>query len=237
MTKLLYLADTYIFEGTAKILSIESIEGKTVIILDQTIFYPQGGGQPSDTGSIANESGEMRIEKVRLNEQGEVLHFGEMIIGNFEVDQEVTLRVDEDKRKLHARLHTAGHFIDICMQRVAPTLHATKGYHFPDGPYVEYEGDIASVETQNLASLLQEEINKQLATDIHVSAHELNEDEMKAKNISAPVGKKARMVSIGDLHECGCGGTHVRNTNEIGKIIIRKISGKEGRIRISYEIL
>ena len=80
-TILLYLEDTYLFQETANIVESGKNENGKYIILDKTIFYPQGGGQPTDTGTIQNENAQFDVSMVRMDENGIVYHYGEYSMG------------------------------------------------------------------------------------------------------------------------------------------------------------
>jgi Ser-tRNA(Ala) deacylase AlaX len=75
MTKLNYLEDTYLFESEATFVEIRENEKGKAIILDETIFYPQGGGQPADRGEITSGDSVFTVNDVRLAEDGIVWHF------------------------------------------------------------------------------------------------------------------------------------------------------------------
>lgn len=76
MTKLIYLDDTYLFEKEAVIVEIKENERGKAVILNETIFYPQGGGQPADKGEIISGDNIFVVNDVRLDETGTVWHFG-----------------------------------------------------------------------------------------------------------------------------------------------------------------
>ena len=148
----------------------------------------------------------------------------------------VTCEVDITRRLLHARLHSAGHLLDVAVTRSGiPGLTATKGYHFADGPYVEYAGELATPETHipTLNNILKELID----ADIHVDIYDISHEEAEKQGYHAPAGKSVRIVGYHGHEPCGCGGTHVRSTREIGAITVRKIGSKKGVVRISYEII
>ena len=102
-------------QETAKILGVSEENGKIILELDQTIFYPQGGGQPYDQGVIENASEVFNVEEVRYVE-GIVKHIGTGY--SFQVGEEVTLKVDESRRKLHMRLHSGGHLLDMAINKI-----------------------------------------------------------------------------------------------------------------------
>ena len=92
----------------------------------QTILYPQGGGQPSDTGSIALAGQEptFTVSLVRKTEDGRILHFGKLSDPDtfFVEGQSVVQRVDGAKRDYHSRLHTGGHIVGLAMQLLFPEM-------------------------------------------------------------------------------------------------------------------
>lgn len=236
MTELLYLENTYQFEAEAKVLVITETERGLAIVLDQTIFYPQGGGQPYDTGVIALESAEFLVREVRLDHDGTVYHFGEFKFGEFAVGSLVQLKIDHERRLEHARLHSAGHLIDVAIVNLAiPNLTPVKGYHFSDGPFIEYEGTLT--EPQSYVGKLETELASLIAADLPITAVNLSAEEAAKQGVKAPRGKTARLIKIGDYPGVGCGGTHVKSTKEIGAMGIRKISSKKGRTRVCYWLL
>ena len=132
-TRLDYFENTYCFSSSAILLEILSLEdGKIALVLDATIFYPQGGGQPFDVGIISNDNGKFEVKEVRMKD-GVVHHIGQFISGNFPPNQNVQLQIDVPRREFNARIHSAGHVIDVAMENIGIHLVPTKGYHFPDG--------------------------------------------------------------------------------------------------------
>lgn len=235
MTKLIYLQDTYLNNLSARVIDVRVLEdGRTAVILDQTIFYPQGGGQPCDHGNIYNFQGRFDVNDVRLDKDGVVYHIGEFEDKQFIPGQAVDLTIDMPRRIFNARLHSAGHLIDCAMAQFKLPIRPTKGYHFQEGPYVEYVGDIPN--TPGMIQALEEKVNALIDADLQVQIEQLSEQEALQRGIIVPEGKSARVVCFKEFGPCGCGGTHVRSAKEIGKIIIRKIKSKSGCTRVSYEI-
>lgn len=234
MTTLEYLNDTYKFQLEAKVLEVKTTERGLAVILDKTIFYPQGGGQPADHGKIYSENTVFMVSDVRMDETGTVFHFGEFESGNFNNGDLVKLEVDTDRRKLNARLHSAGHLIDIAAAKAGFGLKAIKGYHFSDGPYIEYEGTIENPE--NYVSIIENVANSLVGENLALNVKEFSPEEARVKGLHAPEGKSARTVNFSGYQEVGCGGTHVKNSSEIDKIIIKKISSKKGNTKIAYSL-
>ncbi len=235
MTKLLYLDNTYLFESEATFLETKENENRKAIILDQTIFYPQGGGQPADTGEITSENSTFKVTDTRLDENGTVWHFGEFQNQEFKPNEKVKLKIDKEKRILNARLHSAGHLIDCAVEKMRiENLKATKGFHFPEGPNVEYEGTLENPE--EFIPELEKTVNELISQNLKLEKRELSPEEAKAQNVWAPPEKSARVVNFEGFSNCGCGGTHVNSTSEIGKIIIRKIKSRKGITKVAYSI-
>ena len=136
------------------------------IILDVTVLHPQGGGQPSDKGIIYNEKATALVDRVIcLREANVVKHIGvlDTVAGDhststeslFPTGSKVNVKVDPERREILSECHTAGHVVDAAMSRCNKILPPTKGYHFLDGPYVEYAGNIPTEEREELLHSLQ----------------------------------------------------------------------------------
>ncbi len=145
-THLSYFVDMFLLEQKAVVLAVENYQdGRLVLILDRTIFYPQGGGQPYDTGVIGNDVAEFNVEEVR-NFDGRVFHIGKFLKGSFNSGDEVICRVDRERRLLNSIYHSAGHLIDVALENLGYILEPSKGHHFPDGAYDEYNAEITQSE-------------------------------------------------------------------------------------------
>src|SRR3989338_8029458 len=161
-TKLLYLDNFSLTTCSATVISCEqenNLENsRTAIVLDQTVFYPQGGGQPYDTGKIFNQHAEFLVTDVRFID-GIVKHFGIFTSGMFALDDTVTCTITIERRNLHSRLHSAGHVVDMAVYQTHPEWIPGKGYHFPDGPYVEYAGSLENIDREKLKAELETTCN------------------------------------------------------------------------------
>lgn len=234
MTYLEYLENTYQFLSEAKVLEVKETEKGTALILDKTIFYPQGGGQPADHGVISSVNGKFIVTDVRLDESGTVHHFGNFVEGKFNLNEIVNLAVEEKRRCLNARLHSAGHLIDVAAKKVGFELNCIKSYHFPDGSYLEYDGSLEN--SDQFLTPITQMVNSLVTENLPLTKRLVSAEEAKRKGLFAPEGKEVRVVNFAGYNEVGCGGTHVTNSAEIGQVVIRKISSKKGHTKIAYNL-
>lgn len=235
-TYLACLDDSYKFEDTATVVEVKQTEdGRTAVILDRTIFYPQGGGQPADTGTIQSTNENYAVSDVRLVD-GRVYHYGTFAEGSFAPSETVKLTILKDRRMLNARLHSAGHLIDVAVQNLGLNLKPGKGYHFPDGPYVEYEGPVSSKD--ELPKLIQQEAERLLRQNLPIKV--TLADSQKAQELCGELptyvdkSRPIRVVAIGDSPGCPCGGTHLKELKDLGNMEISKVRTKADRVKVSY---
>jgi len=181
-TELLYMLDSYLFEESAKVESISDNEdGRKIVLLDRTIFYPQGGGQRFDIGKISNESVTFNVEEVRFVE-GQVLHIGKYENGEFKVGDEVKLQIDKERRILHSKLQSAGHFIDMGIRKIGySSLVPAKGAHYPEWSEVEYEGVIAPEEIESVPQKLQQQLDEMISQGYEVKIEMSTKEQAKEK--------------------------------------------------------
>jgi Ser-tRNA(Ala) deacylase AlaX len=239
-THLKYLDDTYAIADNGIVLRTGRDDRGAYIVLDQTIFYPQGGGQPTDTGFIQSGETVMNVSFVGFSD-GEVLHYITEEPPHFDalVGQSCELHVDKLRRLHHAKLHTAGHVIAGIIDARRGSMRAVKGFHFDDGPYVEFEGKQEG-EAESFLATLQTQIDALINENPAVTAALLTYDELKQRcwNIPSnmPEDKPLRTVTIGQLDASPCGGTHIASLAEIETIFLLKIKSKKGNTKISYRV-
>lgn len=223
-TKLIYLQDMHKVKSQATIKEIINLEdGLSNVILDQTIFYPQGGGQPSDQGFIKSADAVFRVESV-FKQDDIVYHKARKISGDLIIGQNVTLELDQDIRNLHSKLHTAGHLIDYALKDLGYNFESVKGYHFPNGSYVEYKGNLNQNEIDKLKATLSGALDKIINGDLAVIVKFLSEDFY------------SRAMAVDGYDFIFCGGTHIRTTKELRQIIIREIKNEKDNLRVSYAL-
>lgn len=223
------------------------------MILDRTIFHPQGGGQPNDEGFIKHRDHDFKFIVTNLLIKNDVIQH----IGHFEPAEGVTsflkgsaveCHLDEAKRRLYARVHSAGHLLDIAMTRAGrPDLKPSKGFHFAAGAYVEYIGEVGEADRKPLVDSLNKiarEIIEGTPAEQTVfkkicSYDEANQHLAKAGGVPEyiPKGSDLRVLKLTeDDNGCPCGGTHVQHVSDIEELKITKITKKGKAIRVAYVV-
>lgn len=201
----------------------------------QTILYPRGGGQPSDTGTLALQDQEptFTVSLVRKTEDGRILHFGKPVNADatFAEGQRVVQNVDGDRRDYHSRLHTGGHIVGLAMELLFPNMKKVKANHAPGEACMEYEGLLYNEQKPLIQAKVDELINQDLPILISWV-----EDGSDLKGRGKDREGSIRVASIGGLDQNPCGGTHVDRSSLVGQITIRKLSRQKGISRVSYEV-
>lgn len=222
------------------------------LITDETIFYVQGGGQPTDVGTIGSTTDEkttFEVNSVRHPaEGGQILHFGRFNPSGsktFAVGQEIKQSIDAEKRDLYSRLHTAGHILGFAINQlsregVLPELTESKASHYPDSAAVEFGGLIDGKHKAAIQAKTDEFVRS--ARPVHI--HYWPMEELLAKctgvtdGFTLPEGETVgRVVEMEGLGSYPCGGTHVTDCSKVGKIEVKKISRSKGVSRVSYKVL
>ncbi|CAK9870439.1 unnamed protein product [Sphagnum jensenii] len=249
-TKLVYFDDMWQLQAHGRVLSVVEDGDRLAVIMNQTIMYPQGGGQPCDTGNIISVDSQQkfRVEDVR-SKSGLVYHYGyyevaegEEATSAFQKGEDVTMVIDGERRSFNSRLHTAGHLLDACMSNVGLTsFEPGKGHHFPDGPFVEYKGTIPAPDIEKLRAALEAEANRLVSAGGQVSA--VVKPYLEAAAFCGgvlpdyiPKESCPRVVSLGDNPGCPCGGTHVYDIKQIGHINVTQIRVRKGTTKVSYKL-
>jgi misacylated tRNA(Ala) deacylase len=233
-TTLLFRDDAYLPEAEAKVLAINDRRG---IILDRTVFYATGGGQPGDSGALARSGGEVPIATAVYGEdKGEIVHVPGEGAPLPEPGETVTAVIDWRRRHRHMRIHTGLHLLSVVLP-----YPVTGGSIGTDEGRLDFdiEGEVPAKEE------IEEKLNALVAAAYPVSDEWISDDELlaspgmvKTMKVKPPMGTgRVRLVRIGDIDLQPCGGTHVRSTSEIGRLVIGKIESKgrqNRRVRIRF---
>lgn len=238
-TNLKYLEDTYVFTDTATVVGKGRGEKGGYLELDQSIFYPQGGGQPSDAGYIVLGETEIPVTFVGFSD-GIVQHFvPEAYFETAKQGASVSLKVNEARRLNNAKLHSSGHLISHVMETMKPGLVPIKGYHFENGAHVEFI-DQSRVGSAEMIEEANGAIESDIQADLKISAVFSDFDSVnKIRPDLAPFiprDKPTRVVQIGGYKALPCGGTHVKSLAELSGMKITKIKRKKDNLKVSYEL-
>ena len=233
MTEKIFLQDAYAKECNAKIVSCEG----NGVVLDKTVFYATGGGQPCDFGVLEGNGKSSKVVDVKKN-SGEIVH----VLENncFAAGEEVSCKIDWERRYALMRMHTAMHVLGA-------TFHG-KNWLFTGNQIGEKESRVdfsMEVFDRNVFDELVKTANEKLASNAAVKSFELPREEalaipgaVKLAAALPPDIPILRMVEIVGIDLQADGGTHVKNTKEVGKIILCKLDNKGSRNkRMYYELV
>lgn len=238
-TLLLYYKDAYIREFTAKALAIQEAAGHYRIVLDQTAFYPLGGGQPPDIGTLKGSNGIAAIKDVRF-ENSAVIHLGN-VQGSIAEGEAINGCIDWNRRYALMRNHTLAHLMAEAVRK-ATSLSG------------EVVGSGLGVDKARLDIASESSLGPFLAEILTVANSVINENRpVETKTLQRneaevyvtrfheslktlpPRVQRVRIIEVEDWHACACGGTHVKSTGEIGEAeILRRMSKGKGVERLEF---
>jgi Ser-tRNA(Ala) deacylase AlaX len=236
-TKPLYLENSYLKTMTATVLEAypESV-GKWKMILSETVFYPMGGGQPTDQGILYGGRWQGRVYQV-LVKDGQMVHYVESEIAP-PMGVELKGEIDWKRRYDHMRLHSAGHVVDFAVYLLGYSpglLRPLKADH-GKRPTIEYQG----VVSHDFQAELQAKVDFLVLEDLSFSTQFASYDELQRKAIylqpNLPTHKQLRLLTLETVGTVADGGTQVHRTADIGPIQILSIKIKEGMTSIRYAI-
>ncbi|UNI23823.1 hypothetical protein JDV02_009618 [Purpureocillium takamizusanense] len=233
-----------------------------VVVTKETVFHPQGGGQPSDEGTLAvvdpgadataraAAAPIFRVRAVRMDavHDGQVLHLGRYVGGSgssIAPGAVVEQVVDADKRLLYSRLHTAGHVLGSAvrslLEQEVPGFDELKASHFPDSAACEFRGSIEGRWKEPIQARVDEYLRRAMPVEIDF----WTEDDFRREGLERllpdrgllpPGENRFRVVRIVGAEVYPCGGTHVDSTDQCGPTTVRKISRAKGISRVSYAV-
>lgn len=226
MTKLLFRQDAYQETAIGSLLEVNAEGG---LIFDQTIFYPIGGGQPSDLGVLSNEAQTLKVREVRKGADDKVVVYVEEAIDKLKLGETFEQKLDWALRYGHMRVHTALHLLSVVIPLgvTGGSIGSVKG-----------RLDFEMPEPLENKELIEDQLNDLIMRDLKVTESWITDEELernpslvKTMRVKPPTGQgQVRLVRIGteaeeiDLQPCG--GTHVKSTIEIGRIRLGKVENK-----------
>jgi misacylated tRNA(Ala) deacylase len=231
-TKRLYWVDDHCLEANAVVTGILDNE----VALDQTCFYPGGGGQPSDQGVITTGGAVpevLEVVSVEADGDGVLWHTCSTPVPQEWLGRGVSLRVDPVLRTAHSRYHTVLHVLNAIARRDYGAW-ITGAQIAEDYSRIDFQWDGFS---PALCGALEQKVNAVLAADRRLAAYSLDEEEfsrrtelLRTLEVKPPVvDGRVRVVEIEGFDVQACGGTHVHSTAELGRFEITRTENK-GRI-------
>ena len=231
MTEALFRDDSYLKSCDA---TVEDVIDNA-IILDRTVFYPLGGGQPGDTGRLAWDGGEAVVVDTRYGDGGAIRHLLADGASIPETGTQVRAELDWGRRYRHMRMHTGLHLLGSVLQ-----YGVTGGNIGSEKSRLDFDMQ-DPVDKDAVTAALQQLV----AADHPVACRWITDAELDAQpelvrtmSVQPPRGVgKVRLLEIRDVDLQPCGGTHLKSTSEVGAIRIGKVEKKGKHNRRVYVVL
>lgn len=225
MTDFLFRDDSYLQSTPAIVIGVTDGGG---IVLDRTVFYAASGGQPGDSGIITRADGTAVTIATAVHPEGDktrIVHVAAEGQTQLAVGDQVEATLDWGRRYRLMRTHTALHLLSVVLPFpvTGGSIGEDKGrldFNMPEVPK-----NLAALEAQlNDMVVGNHAVAQEWITDAEMAA---NPALIKTMNVKPPMGQgRVRLIRIGDVDLQPCGGTHVRNTQEIGRLALGKIENK-----------
>jgi len=227
MTEELFREDSYIRECEAAVVAA----GPDGIVLDRTVFYPMGGGQPGDTGALHWEGGSTIIVDTRYGDGG-IRHVPAAGAALPAPGTAVRAAIDWARRYRHMRMHTALHLLGSVLR-----YGVTGGNIAADRSRLDFDME-DTVDREDVTRRVQALVDE----DHPVRCRWITEAELEAQpelvrtlSVQPPKGSgRVRLLEIEDVDLQPCGGTHLRSTREVGRMTVAKVEKKGRRNRRVY---
>jgi alanyl-tRNA synthetase len=227
MTDRLYYHDSFLYDFDAEIR--EAVENpRPALILDRSAFYPTSGGQVHDTGTITivDSNQNLRVTEVAETEDGRVVHYLEALAGEFHRNDikpgtRVRGQIDSTRRSDHMQQHSGQHVLSAAFVRLFD-MH-TVSFHMADD-YCSIDLDTPTLTKEQIESaerLANETILENRPVEIRFVTRE-EAGKLGLRKVPVADRDELRLIDIQDLDLSACGGTHVKQTGQIGCILLRK---------------
>ncbi|QGY30302.1 alanine--tRNA ligase [Pantoea cypripedii] len=206
---------------------------EAVVVLDETPFYGESGGQVGDTGVLAGNNAEFSVQDTQKYSQA-IGHIGKLTTGQLRVGDRLSAQVDEERRARIRLNHSATHLLHAALRQVLGEHVAQKGSLVND-KYLRF--DFSHFEAMKPQEIRQVEdiVNAQIRRNLAVETNIMDLEAAKAKGAMALFGEKydqrVRVLSMGDFSTELCGGTHAARTGDIGLFRILSESGTAAGVR------
>ncbi len=190
-----------------------------IIVLDQTPFYAEMGGQVADHGTISMGECTFRVNDVQKDKGGKYLHHGTMLQGSLKVDDIVNAAIDVDRRKAIMRAHSATHLLQKALSTVLGD-HVHQAGSFVEPDHLRFDFTHYSALTQEELAKVNAIVQDSILEGYPIDVREMPIDEAKKLGATAlfseKYGQVVRVVNMGNYSIEFCGGTHLDNTAKVG---------------------
>ena len=220
-TQRLYYQDSFIKEFKAKAISCEKRDGFYAVMLDKTAFFPEGGGQKSDSGFI----GSVRVFEV-LEENGEIIHKTKEPV---EVAQEYTCKIDWDLRFSRMQNHSGEHIVSGLVHEKYG--YDNVGFHMEDDYVtIDFNGEL----TREQLDEIEDEANEAIYKNVVIKTYFPSEEELKTLDYRSKLEltEDVRIVEVEGVDVCACCAPHVKTSGEVGVIKLLDFMKHRGGVRV-----
>lgn len=205
-----------------------------IIVTKETPFYAEMGGQIGDKGLIYGNGFKAEVLDCKKNISGKILHFVEVVEGKIEANSSVTLKVDEVRRNNIRKNHTATHMLHSALKLVLGS-HVNQAGSYVDDSRLRFDFTHFTAVTEAELKKIEDIVNENIVKVFNVQTDVMTIDEAKQSGAVALFDEKykedVRVVSVGEFSKELCGGTHVRNSGELGLFKILSESGVAAGVR------
>ena len=218
------------FEGDAKLVEVTSWKGRPALVVDRSLFYPEGGGQKGDRGEIIVEGQTQKVVDTQIDEEGRIFIVLEQALPNLTPGLILACRVDEDWRRRQMSQHTGQHMLSRLLHDTcnAPTVSARLGETF-----FSLEVDSTALSEEQLRSA-EDALNKLILEDRPIRAWFPTQEELTTLDLrkQPSVTEGIRVIQVEGFDVTPCGGTHCARTGQVGMVHIQSMERYKGMTRL-----
>lgn len=221
MTEWLFQQDAYLRHCTARVVDAAP-DG---VVLDRTVFYPLGGGQPGDTGALrATDGREWRVTDTRKGDAGRIMHRIAQEAPPPSPGMELEAVIDWDRRYFHMRMHTGLHLLGSILR-----FGVTGGQIAADRSRLDFDTQ-EEIDPHRVNAALQDLVSANHSVSCRwITDEELDRQPELVRTLSVQPPRGAgriRLLEIAGTDLQPCGGTHVRSTGEVGRLAVTRVENK-----------
>jgi alanyl-tRNA synthetase len=229
MTNKLYWHDSHLTKFTARVLQADVQDGRHFVVLDQTAFYPTGGGQPCDTGTI----GDARVVDVVIADDGTIRHYLDGPIPS--TDTSLNCEIDWARRLELTQQHTGQHILSQSFFQLFGA--ETRGFRInPQSSEIDLMLDAPSAGVPQYLQQAEDLANSIVFANREIRSHVVTPNEAAKLPLRKEtfVSDCVRVIEIADFDWSACGGTHAQRTGEVGLIAVRHWERAKQMIRVEF---